>query len=115
LPLDQRERFEEVMIYIEPELYEDVYLPFINGNIEPLLTWVETLKTDKEKIAMSIFDEQEKTVLISQKYKKVKRFNLSQTAKVLEVPRQTIYYWIKKKGSNQKGILGTIPFLQFLI
>lgn len=32
----------------------------------------------------------------TQRGKYLKRYNLSQTAEVLEVPRQTVYYWIKK-------------------
>lgn len=97
LPLDQRERFEEVMFHFEPEFYENVYLPFLNGNTEPLITEAFKYKRDKEKSALNIFDEPDRNLVIAQKKKRPKRFNLTQTAKVLEVPRQTVYYWIKKK------------------
>lgn len=97
LPLEQRKRFEQAMIHFEPEFYEDVYLPFLNGNAEPLITVAFKLKKDKGKRAMSIFDEPDRELLIAQNNKRPKQFNLTQTAKVLEVPRQTVYYWIKKK------------------
>lgn len=43
-----------------------------------------------------------------------KRYNLTQTARILRVHRQTIYYWIKKKWLKPKKILKDILFLQFL-
>jgi len=109
LPLDQRKRFEEVVHQIEPELFENVYLPFTDRNFEPFFDWIEVLKENREKIAMSIFDKQDKTMVVSQKRKRTKRYTLSQTARVLDVPRQTMYYWIHKKWINPKRDFKNYP------
>ena len=49
LPRDQRERFEQIVAHIGPELYEDVYWSFIDGNVE-----TRNLKENKEKRTMDI-------------------------------------------------------------
>ena len=85
------------MIHFEPEFYAYVYLPFLNGNAEPLIAETFRLKKEQEKKALNIFEEPDRNLLMAQKRKRPKRFNLTQTAKVLEVPRQTVYCWIKKK------------------
>ena len=67
---------------------------------------------------MGIFDEPDRRSLMAQKKKRPKRFDLTQTAKVLEVPRQTVYYWIKKKcvmPPIKQGIFKLEPAGCFLI
>jgi hypothetical protein len=50
----------------------------------------------KEAVIDSQISELDKQIFNKQKRRSVKRYNLTQTAQVLGVPRQTIYYWIKK-------------------
>ena len=109
LPFDQRKRFEQVMIHFEPEFYEEAYLPLLNGNAEPLIAETFRLKKEREKRALNIFEEPDRNLLMAQKRKRPKRHNLPQTAKVLEVPRQTIYYWVKKKWVRPKRDFKNYP------
>jgi DNA-binding NtrC family response regulator len=53
-------------------------------------------KKEREEQVNQILDEPDKRIICKAKKRKLKRYNLSQTAKILDVPRQTLYYWIKK-------------------
>jgi len=52
-------------------------------------------KECQERIDL-ILDKPDKKILQRAEQRKLKRYNLSQTAMILKVPRQTLYYWIKK-------------------
>jgi len=43
-----------------------------------------------------LLDEPDKKIIRRAQKRKLKRYNLSQAAEILNVPRQTLYYWIKK-------------------
>jgi DNA-binding transcriptional MerR regulator len=47
-------------------------------------------------------DEGDKQVLLRRKRRSVKRYNLTQTARILGVHRQTIYYWVRKGWIKSK-------------
>ena len=53
-------------------------------------------KQEREEQVNQILDEPDKKIIRKAEKRKLKRYNLSQTAKILNVPRQTLYYWIKK-------------------
>jgi uncharacterized iron-regulated protein len=53
-------------------------------------------KKEREEQVNLILDEPDKKIIRKAEKRKLKRYNLSQTAKILKVPRQTLYYWIKK-------------------
>jgi DNA-binding transcriptional MerR regulator len=53
-------------------------------------------KKEQEEQVEQILDEPDKKIIRRAKKRKLKRYNLSQTAKILDIPRQTLYYWIKK-------------------
>ena len=53
-------------------------------------------KKEQEEQVNLILDEPDKKIVCKAKKRKLKRYNLSQTARILNVPRQTLYYWIKK-------------------
>lgn len=53
-------------------------------------------KRDCEEQVNKILDEPDKKIIRRAKRRKLKRYNLSETAKILDVPRQTLYYWMKK-------------------
>jgi len=53
-------------------------------------------KKKREEQVNLILDEPDKKIIRRVKKRKLKRYNLSQAAKILNVPRQTLYYWIKK-------------------
>ena len=61
-------------------------------HLEKLLT----KKKEREEQVNLILDEPDKKIIRRAKKRKLKRYNLSQTAKILNVTRQTLYYWIKK-------------------
>ncbi len=61
-------------------------------HLEKLLT----KKKEREAQVNQILDEPDKKIIRKAEKRKLKRYNLSQTAKILNVPRQTLYYWIKK-------------------
>ncbi len=56
---------------------------------------IEKKKIEKTKIDRT-FDDADKRIIEKQKKRKLKRYSLSDVARVLKIPRQTIYYWIKK-------------------
>ena len=51
---------------------------------------------EREDQTSSVLDEPDKKVIHRTEKRKLKRYNLSQTAKILNLPRQTLYYWMKK-------------------
>jgi len=51
---------------------------------------------EREEQVNRILDEPDKKIIRKAKKRQLKRYNLSQTAKILNVPRQTLYYWMKK-------------------
>jgi hypothetical protein len=53
-------------------------------------------KKEREEQVNQILDDPDKRIIRKAEKRKLKRYNLSQTAKILKVPRQTLYYWIKK-------------------
>ncbi len=53
-------------------------------------------KKELEDQVNKILDEPNKQIIRKAEKRKLKRYNLSQAAKILNVPRQTLYYWIKK-------------------
>ncbi len=48
-------------------------------------------KKKREEQVNRILDEPDKKIIRKAKKRKLKRYNLSQTAKILNVPRQTLY------------------------
>jgi transcriptional regulator with PAS, ATPase and Fis domain len=53
-------------------------------------------KREREEQVKYILDEADKKIVRKARKRKLKRYNLSQVAKILDVPRQSLYYWIKK-------------------
>lgn len=53
-------------------------------------------KEKREEQVNLILDEPDKKIIRKAEKRKLKRYNLSQAAKILGVPRQTLYYWMKK-------------------
>lgn len=53
-------------------------------------------KKEREEQVNHILDEPDKTIIRKAAKRKLKRYNLSQAAKILNVPRQSLYYWIKR-------------------
>ena len=53
-------------------------------------------KKEQEEQVNLILDEPDKKIIRRAEKRKLKRYNLSQAAKILNVPRQTLYYWVKK-------------------
>lgn len=53
-------------------------------------------KKERKEHVNLILDEADKKIIHKAEKRKLKRYNLSQAAKILNVPRQTLYYWIKK-------------------
>ena len=54
-------------------------------------------RTQKEWEIDSQIEEIDKKTFRRQTKRSIKRYNITQTARILGVHRQTIYYWIKKK------------------
>jgi len=53
-------------------------------------------KKEREEQVKKILDEADRRIIHKAEKRRLKRYNLSQTAKILRAPRQTLYYWIKK-------------------
>jgi len=62
-----------------------------------------------EKVA-HVLDKPDKKVIRRAEQRKLKSYNLSQTAMILNVPRQTLYYWIKKRWITPKRDYRNYPF-----
>ncbi len=54
-------------------------------------------RTQKEWEIDSQIEKVDKKVFQRQAKKSIKRYNMTQTAKILGVHRETLYYWIKKR------------------
>ena len=52
-------------------------------------------KEEKEQVNL-ILDEPDKKIIRRAEKRKLKRYNLTQAAKILNTTRQSLYYWIKK-------------------
>ena len=57
---------------------------------------VNNKKKDREEQVNQILDQPDKKIIQRAERRKLKCYNLSQTAMILNVPRQSLYYWIKK-------------------
>ncbi len=60
---------------------------------------LEKLNSNKQKRegqVNQILEEPDKEIIRKVEKRKLKRYNLSQAAKILDVPRQSLYYWIKR-------------------
>ncbi len=53
-------------------------------------------KKKREEQVNQILDEPDKRIIRRAEKRKLKRYNLSQAAKILNVPRQSLYYWTKR-------------------
>ncbi|MFA5089738.1 MAG: hypothetical protein WC510_01735 [Candidatus Omnitrophota bacterium] len=53
-------------------------------------------KKERDEQVNKILDQADRRIIHKAEKRRLKRYNLSQTAKILRVPRQTLYYWIKK-------------------
>lgn len=53
-------------------------------------------RQQKEKTIDAQIDEGDKQVLLRRKRRSTKRYNMTQTARILNVHRETLYYWMKK-------------------
>ena len=53
-------------------------------------------KKERGEQVSQILDEQSKRIIHKAEKRKFKRYNLSQAAKILDLSRQSLYYWIKK-------------------
>jgi excisionase family DNA binding protein len=75
--------------------YEQVLEILTEASIRKLEQLLNKKKERAERVEQ-ILDEPDKRVIRKAEKRKLKRYNLSQAAKILNVPRQTLYYWIKK-------------------
>ena len=57
---------------------------------------VDNKKGKREEQSHRILDEPDKKIIRRAEKRKLKRYNLSQAAMILKIPRQSLYYWIKK-------------------
>ena len=53
-------------------------------------------RQQKEKTTDAQTDNADRQVFLRQKRRSIKRYNMTQTARILGVHRETLYYWIKK-------------------
>ena len=60
------------------------------------LDGINNKKAECEERINQILDKSDKKVIQRAKQRKFKYYNLSQTAMILKVRRQSLYYWIKK-------------------
>ena len=57
---------------------------------------ISNKKKEREERVDKILEKPDKEIIQRAEQRKSKCYNLSQTAMILKVPRQTLYYWIKK-------------------
>ena len=57
---------------------------------------INNQKKKHEEQASQILDKPDRRIIQRYEKRNLKWYNLSQTAIVLKIPRQTLYYWIKK-------------------
>ena len=82
-----------------------------NRHLEKLIS----KKKERGEQVSQILDEQSKRIIHKAEKRKFKRYNLSQAAKILDVPRQSLYYWIKKGWVKPRRDYRRYPvFTQFL-
>ncbi|NQV17400.1 MAG: MerR family transcriptional regulator [Armatimonadetes bacterium] len=53
-------------------------------------------KRQEQKEVEQIIDQPDKKIIRRAEKREVKRYNLSQTAKIIRISRQGLYYWITK-------------------
>jgi len=75
--------------------YEQV-LEILAGVANRYLEKLISKKQERAEKVSQILDEPDKKNICRVKKRKLKRYNLSQVANILDVPRQSLYYWIKK-------------------
>jgi hypothetical protein len=71
---------------------------------------IQNEKKKREERTTQIFDQTDKKIIKRAEQRKLKCYNLSQTAMILNVPRQTLYYWIKKGWVTPKRDYRNYPF-----
>ncbi|MFH1191784.1 MAG: hypothetical protein V1670_06290, partial [Candidatus Omnitrophota bacterium] len=59
-------------------------------------------KKEREEQVNKILAEPDKKIIRRAERRKSEIYNLSQTAKILNIPRQSLYYWIKKSWIKPK-------------
>lgn len=95
MPYEQRERLEKLLTLLDPDFYDQVYLPFRERD-KSLHQIVSELKKKRRDKYLHLINAPCPT--ITQKAERLKKYNLSEAAEILELPRQTIYYWINKSS-----------------
>lgn len=80
---EEQQRFEKVL---------EILLEADKIRLEQL---VNKKKEEKEQVNQ-ILDGSDKKIIRKVKKKRAKRYNLTQTAKILGATRQGLYYWIKQ-------------------
>ncbi len=71
---------------------------------------IESKKREREERANQTLDKLDKKIIRRAEQRKLKCYNLSQAAMILKVPRQTVYYWIKKGWVTPKRDYRNYPF-----
>ena len=74
--------------------YEQV-LEILAGAANKHLDKLISKKKEQQEQVNHILDESDKKIIRKAETRKLKRYNLSQAAKILDVPRLSFYYWIK--------------------
>ncbi|MDP2922800.1 MAG: helix-turn-helix domain-containing protein [Candidatus Omnitrophota bacterium] len=59
-------------------------------------------KKEREERVEQILDEPDKKIVRKVEKRKHKRYNLTQAAKILNVSRQSLYYWIKRGWAKSR-------------
>jgi len=67
-------------------------------------------KKEKEEHVSKILDGPDKKIIYKAKKGNTKKYNLTQAAKILDVTRQGLYYWIKKGWIKPKRDFRNYPF-----
>ena len=71
-------------------------------------------KKEREEQANQILDEPDKKIIRKVEKRELKRYNLTQAEKILDVPRQSLYYWIKKGWLKPKRDYRNYPVFTVL-
>ena len=71
-------------------------------------------KRAKEQCIDAQIEERHKKIFKKIRERSREKYNLTQSARILRVHRQTLYYWIKKKWINPKRDFKGYPFLTVL-
>ncbi|MBM3252936.1 MAG: MerR family transcriptional regulator [Candidatus Omnitrophica bacterium] len=75
--------------------YEQVLEILTEASRKKLEELLNKKKEHNEQVN-TILDEADRRIIHKAEKRRLKRYNLSQAAKILNVPRQTLYYWMKK-------------------